>query len=185
MMNKPIISEKQVVYRNQYKHVYQVQVDFGDYTKEYFVTDGGVRTGMVAVRNDTVLLVRQYRFLLNDLSWEIPGGGVDAGEEPVDAAIRECLEEAGVRCLNPRLLINYHVSLDTTHNPTFIFFSDEIATAKELDKIHANEVSYFEWVPFERCLQMMARGEINDSFSLVALLTYQHTIRVKQIPLTL
>ena len=43
---------------------------------------------MVAVPGDLIMLVRQYRLLVNSLSWEILGGGVEDGEAP-EAAVRE------------------------------------------------------------------------------------------------
>jgi hypothetical protein len=36
------------------------------------------------------------------------------------ATMRECLEETGGQCLSFRLSINYHMSLDPIHNPTYI-----------------------------------------------------------------
>jgi 8-oxo-dGTP pyrophosphatase MutT (NUDIX family) len=47
---------------------------------------------------DRVLLVRSRDPEYPDLGewWEIPGGGVDPGEDTVDAALREVLEETGV-----------------------------------------------------------------------------------------
>jgi ADP-ribose pyrophosphatase len=44
-----------------------------------------------------VLLVRQFRHVTRDFSWEIPGGGILPGESPEEAAQREMREEAGVR----------------------------------------------------------------------------------------
>jgi ADP-ribose pyrophosphatase len=43
----------------------------------------------------SVVLVRQYRYAVNRWLWELPAGGVDPGEEPDDAARRECHEEIG------------------------------------------------------------------------------------------
>ena len=38
------------------------------------------------------MLVRQYRYLVNQLAWELPGGKVDEGETPEQAAVREAIE---------------------------------------------------------------------------------------------
>ena len=160
------------MYENPYQHIYRVQADFGDFTKEYFVTDSGHRAGIVAIRNGSVLLVRQYRFLINDLSWEVPGGRVDEGESPQCAAVRECLEETGVKCLNPRPLVFYHKGLDTSYNPTHIFFADKISEITEDEKIHSREVSGSEWVPLNRCIDMIFEGQIADCFSIAAILAY-------------
>jgi len=44
---------------------------------------------------DHVVLVRQYRYPINRWSWELPAGSLEPGEDPVDAARRECHEEIG------------------------------------------------------------------------------------------
>jgi len=172
-MRSPKRRHEQVVYENRYQQVSRVLVDFGEFTKEYFVTDTGQRAGVVVVHGESVLLVRQYRLLINGLSWEIPGGKVDEGETPEAAAVRECLEETGIRCMNPRPLLFYHVSLDTNHNPTHLFYSTDVLAGSDPRSIHQREVSGSEWVPLAHCLEMISRGQIVDSFSILALLAYQ------------
>ena len=171
--NTPHIGPRQLVYENQFQHIYRVAADFGDFTKEYFVDDTGEKAGIVAVQEGSVLLVQQYRLLINGLSWEIPGGRVDEGEIPEAAAVRECLEETGLRCHNPQPLIFYHKGLDTTYNPTYIFHSQEVAGDPEPYRVHANEVSGHKWVPLSSCNDMIFGREIVDCFTIVALLAYQ------------
>jgi ADP-ribose pyrophosphatase len=43
----------------------------------------------------SIILIRQYRYAVNRWLWELPAGSVDAGEEPDEAARRECHEEIG------------------------------------------------------------------------------------------
>jgi ADP-ribose pyrophosphatase len=43
-----------------------------------------------------VVLIRQYRYALERWIWELPAGGLDAGEDPAAAAARECEEEIGL-----------------------------------------------------------------------------------------
>jgi ADP-ribose pyrophosphatase YjhB (NUDIX family) len=55
---------------------------------------------MALFRDDRVLLVRER----SDGRWALPGGWMDVGDTPSDAAVRETLEEAGVRARTRRLV---------------------------------------------------------------------------------
>jgi 8-oxo-dGTP pyrophosphatase MutT (NUDIX family) len=46
---------------------------------------------------DEVVLIRQYRQGIREITLEIPGGLVDQGDTPLTAAIRELYEETGYR----------------------------------------------------------------------------------------
>ena len=107
-----------LVYENRYQQISRVAGDFAGQWKEYFVTDYGRRAGLVVVDGASVLMVRQYRLLIDRVSLEIPGGRIDSNEIPEAAAVRECLEETGLRCRNLTPLLSFHPGLDTLHNPT-------------------------------------------------------------------
>ena len=79
---------------------------------------------------DQVLLVRQYRHVTGDFSWEVPGGGIIADESPDVAAQRELREEVGYRAARLRRLggfwpnnayldevIHVYVAEGLTHDP--------------------------------------------------------------------
>ena len=55
-----------------------------------------------------LVLVRQFRYGINDFSTEIPGGVIDAGEDPLAAGVRELREETGYVGGSARLLGSVH-----------------------------------------------------------------------------
>lgn len=161
------IEDKDVVYEDQIQTIRKVVAHFNGFNKEYYVSDHGRRAAVMAVRNGEVLLVRQYRLLINGLSYEVPGGRIDENETPEAAAIRECLEETGVRCLNVKPLISYHPSLDVLKNYTYLFYADEFEQGAE------SEPGQRVWIPLPGCIDMVFSQQIVDSLSILALLAYK------------
>ena len=62
-----------------------------------------VGVGILIHKENRVLLVRR-RNAHGDGTWSTPGGHLDAGERPEDAAVREALEETGVRAADVQFL---------------------------------------------------------------------------------
>jgi ADP-ribose pyrophosphatase len=63
---------------------------------DFFVLDAADWINVMAVTEDgRMVLVRQYRHGTGDFTLEVPGGMVDPGETPLEAARRELLEESG------------------------------------------------------------------------------------------
>lgn len=167
------IEPQEVVYQDRNQKIQKIVARFDGFSKEYYVSDHGQRAALLAVRNGEVLLVRQYRLLINRLSYEIPGGRIEENETPEAAAIRECLEETGIQCLNLRPLISYHPSLDIWKNYTHVFYSEEL---KEFAKENPERRV---WIPLARCIEMIFAQQIVDSLSIVSLLAY-HTLKTGQ-----
>lgn len=53
--------------------------------------------GIIAIQDQQVLLVRQYRYAIGQETLEIPAGKLDPQEPPLDCAVRELREETGYR----------------------------------------------------------------------------------------
>ena len=167
------IETGETVYQDRNQTISRVTACFDGFSKEYFVSDHGQRVAVLVVCNNDVLLVRQYRLLINGLSYEIPGGRAEKGEVLEAAAARECLEESGVRCWNLKPLVSYHAGLDIWKNYTHTFFSEQC------EEMVASEPDQRVWIPLPRCIEMVFEQEIVDSLSIVALLAY-HTSRTRQ-----
>ena len=172
-MTKPhTLSTEREIFRNQFLRLYAVRAEFEAGAKEYFVTDKGARVGVLAVRDHSVLLVRQYRFLINDHSWEIPGGGVGPAETPEEAATRECWEEARVVCHALEPVFDYRLGLDTTDSRVSLYRATSFTECPEPPA--GGETDAREWVPLDECLERVRSRRISDLMTIVALLYATH-----------
>jgi ADP-ribose pyrophosphatase len=163
--------KKEIVFQNKFHKLYHTKVDFDGFSKDYFVNDHGERIAVLVLKEQEVLLVRQYRYLINDLSYELPGGGVKNGESFKQAIIRECFEETGIEIENLKQLFDYNISLDTLHNYTRIFYTSDFKVIEERIS-NPKEVVEHLWIPLERCLEMITTKEIIDSMTIMGLLYY-------------
>lgn len=170
-MKKVRFSPKEIALQNRHLEVYYTRADFGDESKEYYVIKFGRRAGIVAVREGRVLLVKQYRYLIDGLSLELPGGTVEEGEELTQGAVRECLEETGLYCRNLRPLVFYYPGLDNVDNETTVFVSNDVEEARPF---HSNplEVSEILWLPLNEALELIRARKILDAMTIAGLLAY-------------
>ena len=171
------IGPRNVVYENPFQQVYKIRLSFGKFAKDLFVTDYGDRVGLVVEGPGGILLTRQYRHIIDRVSWEIPGGRVDRGERLDEAAQRECLEETGISCHELKPLIMFHPGLDTLYNPTHLFHTQTFENKPDPELVHQDEVCGQEWVPLEKCVSMISTQAIVDSLSIVALLAYSAFVK--------
>ncbi|KAF0095190.1 MAG: NUDIX hydrolase [Puniceicoccaceae bacterium 5H] len=78
------------VYRRGFRHpISEAQGDFFVFDMPDWVV------ALPVTKDRKVLLVQQFRFGMNALTWEFPAGLIDPGEQPVEAAVRELKEETG------------------------------------------------------------------------------------------
>ena len=137
------------------------------------VEESRSRAGIVVENQGNILMVRQYRLIIDGIALELPSGGVDQNETELEAAIRECFEETGVKCLETQPLLFFHSGLDSVFSPNHLFLSTRISDLVEERELNPKEILESVWVPLEDCLQMIAKGEIQDGFTIAGLMAYK------------
>ena len=122
-----------------------------------------------------VLLVRQFRHAVDKFLLEIPAGGIDPGEEPVDSVRRELQEEIG---FFPRKIDKVGGFYATPGYGTE-YLHCFLATDLVPSRLVAEDTDDIELVrvPREEIPRLIASGEICDAKSIAALFTFLFTRR--------
>jgi 8-oxo-dGDP phosphatase len=115
-----------------------------------------------------VLLLWRYRFVQGRWGWELPGGLVDEGEEPGEAAARELEEQAGYRAGEVRRLVSFQPAAESADGEHVVFIGRD--GERVGDPVSSEGIGRAEWVSLESVPGMIAGGEVWNSGSVVGLL---------------
>jgi ADP-ribose pyrophosphatase len=143
-------------------------------TTIYGVVSTGPCVGVLPFLDpDTVVLVRQYRYVAGRHTWEMPTGGVGPGESIEAAAQRELAEESGFRAGRLEPVCVYHTSKSVMDETAHLFLASDLTSA--VDRPEPDETESFQVRPhrFQEVLAMVDSGEIVDSMTIIAVLQAQ------------
>ena len=135
------------------------------------------RVAITAVLDDQdrVLVMWRYRFVPRSFGWELPGGIVDEGEDPLQTAMRECVEETGWRPDSLKHVVTYQPMVGMVDSPHEIYVGKGAKLVGEPTDLE--EAGHIAWVPLADIPDLMARGELMGSGTLVALMYILSTRR--------
>jgi ADP-ribose pyrophosphatase len=141
---------------------------------DYFLAEQhDVATVLAVTPEDEVLLVRLYKHGAGRVELELPGGMIDPGEHPLDAAARELREETGFASPRPLRGLGWHwadASKSTTRVFSFLALDVEAVGGQALDPNEAASGVVVERVPFARLGELVDAGEIVSAASLVTVM---------------
>lgn len=144
-------------------------------TTVYGVVTCGQCVGVLPfIDANTVLLIKQYRYVSRRVTWEMPTGGVHSEETVEEAAQRELAEEIGYRAARLQWISTYHTSKSVMDETAHLFIGEGLEGLRlEPDETEFIEVRPF---PFDELVQMVLASEILDSMTVVATL---HAARLR------
>ncbi len=128
-----------------------------------------IAVGVVPVDVDgNTWLVGQYRFPLNEYSWEIPEGGCPDGEEVLETAKRELKEETGLIAQTWSLVSRLHTSNSVCNEVAYIFLAENLIQSES----HPEETEQLQTkkLPLTEALSMVLADKITDSMSVAGIL---------------
>ena len=139
------------------------------------IVDHAPGAAVVAVDADgQLLLVRQHRPAVDAQLLELPAGLVDPGEQPIDAARRELVEETGFGADHLAPLVQFYTSPGFSTELIHIF----VATGLREAAAGHDEEEEIELVrmPLEDAIQQVLEGEISDAKTIAGLLAFRRRL---------
>ena len=170
MENPWTILGERAVYDNKWISVTEYDVlnpsgGKGIYGKVHFK---GLAIGVLPLDEEGYTwLVGQYRFTLEQYSWEIPEGGGNPDEPPVESAKRELREETGLVAKEWAHLLDMHLSNSVSDEKAMVYLARGLEQREAMPE--ETEQLIVKRVLFEEAWEMVERGEITDSISVAAI----------------
>ncbi len=141
----------------------------GDETTRECVEHPGA-VGVIAVDSQNrICMVRQYRYPVSEVLWEIPAGKLNPGEDPLECAQRELLEEAGVVAEKWEKLYSYYTTPGFSNELMHLFLARDLTFGKN----NPDEDEFLEasMVSLEEAWNRLRAGGIKDSKTIIGLLS--------------
>lgn len=143
--------------------------------REIVLHDNAV--AVVAIHDDKILLVKQYRISVDKIIYEVPAGMIEHDENPKDAALRELEEETGYRAKNIEYLTEFYSTPGFCTEKLSIFYAKDLEfVGQNLDEGENLEVVE---MPLEEAMSMIESGEIMDGKTISSILFYDKFSRGK------
>lgn len=112
-------------------------------------------------------LVGQYRFTIDQYTWEIPEGGGSMGVAPVESAKRELKEETGLEAQIWTELLRLHLSDSITDEYSILYLARELTAGEPAPE--ETEHLLVKKLPFDEVYEMLQSGKITDVMSVAAI----------------
>ncbi len=158
------------IYQNQWVNLWLADVELpdGQRFEHHVVRMPAAAIAVLLDERDRVLLMWRHRFVSDRWGWELPGGVVEDGEDPAETVARELEEETGFRPGKVEHLVSFQPMVGMLDSPHHLY----LVTGAEYvgEPVEKTEAQRLEWVPLGSVLDLIERGEIWNSGTLVALL---------------
>jgi len=126
-----------------------------------------------------VVLLRNFRFIINETLWEVPAGTMTPGEDSEACARRELLEETGYTAAKWRSLGFLYASPGVLDEKLHLFVAEGLTLGESQPEIE--EQLEPVTVRFEDAIRMCLNGEIKDAKTITSLLLWE---RLRRLPIS-
>lgn len=171
--------EKQVIYNGEKIRLEVHHLEDEDDPTRRAHREVVVHPGAVVVlpvmNNDNVLLIRNRRYAIEQTLVELPAGTLEKGEDPINCAGRELLEETGFLANRLQSIGSFFSSPGVMTEKMYVYAAYDLE--KQEQALEAGEEIELMAVDFPEALDMIRTGQIQDAKTIAALLLFDRFYR--------
>ena len=158
------------VFSGRLLHVYKDSVILpdGEKTTREYIKHPGATAVLPVFENGDVILIKQFRYPLSQIFYEVPAGKIDAGEDPETTGIRELQEETGLVCNHFSYIGHFYPSIGYTDEIIHLYIAWSIN--EKQTNTDDDEFLIPARIPFRDAIEMVQSGEISDGKTMICLL---------------
>jgi ADP-ribose pyrophosphatase len=164
----------QKVFSGRLLHVYfdEVRLPDGEMATREWIKHPGASAVVPIFENGDVMMIKQFRYPMSQIFYEVPAGKIDPGETADSTAHRELQEEAGLSCKSYQYIGHYYPGIGYSDEIIHLYTAWDITSLAQ--KVDDDEFVINERLPFKEAVEMVHSGEIADGKTMVALLRAWH-----------
>jgi len=152
-------------------HETSVTDDTGKIKSREALVHPGAVVILSLIDDDTVVMIRNERFAVGEILWELPAGTLEPGEPPQKTAEREIIEETGYKASSVEPLCEFYISPGYCTETMYAFVAKGLHhVGQDLDDTEKITVHP---LPFKEILKMIKEGTIIDAKTITTILYYQ------------
>lgn len=178
--------DENIVFQGRIFEVVKKPMKSGKFKIEFEIVRRSPGLRLLIIRENKILLTKEFRNELNEYDYRLPGGKVfdtldeyrtalESGKNILDCAIlaakRECLEETGLIVKQIEHLKTSKAGATVTWD-LFYFIVTDFDEGKKGQQLETGEVIYPEWKSFNKVKEMCSKDKFNEDRTVGILLNY-------------
>lgn len=143
----------------------EVRLPNGKTASREYIPHPGAVVILPVFDDGKVLLERQFRYPLNKVFIEFPAGKIDPGEDPLDCAKRELLEETGYTATDWQFVCKIHNAIAYSDEFLDVYLARGLTAGER--KLDDEEFLDVFSAPSEELLSWVKQGEVTDVKTII------------------
>lgn len=157
--------------------VRQIKLPNGQIASREVVSHQPAAAVMAISHDKKMLLVKQWREPIKQLTLEIPAGLIDPTDaSPLEAMKRELNEEGGYRAAYWEKVSEFYSSPGFTNEKLYLFYCDTLTRLTHKRSLDADEFLTADWYSLSDLKQLLAQGKIVDAKTVYAIACWENMI---------
>lgn len=168
LVERTLTSEE--VFKGKLLHIFydEVELPDGSVSSREWIKHPGACAVVPIYENGDLMMIRQFRYPMGQIFWEVPAGKIDAGEPEDQTAVRELREEAGVSTSDYTYIGHFYPGIGYSDEIIHIYAAWNLQSVPQ--QVDEDEFVTRQRIPFKEAVDMVHSGEINDGKTVICLL---------------